>query len=278
MIRIIPRIDVKNDWLVKGVHLEGLRAIGEPAEFARRYYEEGADEIIFMDVVASLYQRNTLLDLVSNVASNVYIPLTVGGGLRSVDDIAKVLAAGADKVAINTAAINNPDLISEAANRFGSSTLVIAVEVIRQPDGSYHCYNDNGREPTGREAVSWVKQAQELGAGEIMLTSVDREGTGEGFDMDIIAAVSDAARIPVIAHGGAGNVDHVVQLCQSNHDIRAICMASMLHYRMARELGQNQPVNATYSNAGMKRARIQDITLTELKQKLAAQGVSVRHA
>jgi imidazole glycerol-phosphate synthase subunit HisF len=276
MIRVIPRIDVKNDWLVKGVHLEGLRAIGNPAVFAKAYYEAGADEIFFMDVVASLYERNSLLDLVSSTASQIFIPLTVGGGLRSEDDIRRALSAGADKVSINTAAMNKPGFISAAANRFGSSTIVVTLEVIRQMDGTYHCYTDNGRERTGREAVAWAKQAQALGAGELLVTSVDRDGTGRGFEIEIIRQIADAVTIPVIAHGGAGGVDHVAQMLQADCNVSAVCLASMLHYHLARELGQDQPINAVHARPGMKRGKVEDIGLEELKRGLAARHLPVR--
>ena len=182
-VRIIPRLDIKGPNLVKGIHLEGLRVLGKPERYARHYYEQGADELLYMDVVASLYQRNSLLDIVTRTAREIFIPLTVGGGLRTIDDIRTVLRAGADKVSLNTAAIRDPGLIREAALRFGSSTITVSIEAIRKPDGSYEAYTDNGRERTGVDAFDWAIRAAELGAGELIVTSIDREGTGKGFDL-----------------------------------------------------------------------------------------------
>ena len=181
MIRIIPRLDIKGPNLVKGIHLEGLRVLGKPERFARAYYEGGADELIYMDVVASRYGRNSLLPIIERTAREIFIPLTVGGGLRTMEDIRAALRSGADKVSLNTAAIRNPQLIREAARKFGSSTIVVSIEAIRRPDGSYEAHTDNGRESTGVDACEWAVRAAELGAGELMVTSIDREGTGEGL-------------------------------------------------------------------------------------------------
>ncbi len=229
--RIIPRLDIKGPNLVKGIHLEGLRVLGKPEEFAVNYYEQGADELIYQDTVASLYQRNSLLDIITRTAEVIFIPLTVGGGLRKLEDINKVLRAGADKVAINTAAINNPEFINDAAKTFGSSTIVISIETIRQPNGSYLAYTDNGREYTGVEVLDWAKEVEDRGAGEILLTSIDSEGTGNGFDEELVQSVSSLVGIPVIAHGGAGRSNHVVDAIQ-NGKADAIAIASMFHYSL----------------------------------------------
>ena len=189
-LRIIPKLDIKGPNLVKGMHLEGLRVLGKPAQFAKYYYEQGADEIIYQDVVASLYGRNSLHDIISRTAKEIFIPLTVGGGIRTLEDISSVLRAGADKVTINTAAHENPELISQASREFGKSTIVVSIEAIRQPDGSFQAFTDNGRNKTGREVISWARQIVELGAGEILLTSVDREGTGEGANIELIKQVN----------------------------------------------------------------------------------------
>lgn len=231
-LRIIPRLDIKGPNLVKGIHLEGLRVLGKPEDFAKYYYEEGADELIYMDVVASLYGRNSLLDIVEKTAEEIFIPLTVGGGLRSIDDIRRALRAGADKVALNTAAIQNPDLVRQAARQFGSSTIVVSVEAIRQPDGRYEAFTDNGRERTGRDAVQWARQAAELGAGELMVTSIDNEGTGKGFDTDLTRQIAESAPIPVIACGGAGSVDHILRVVQEGK-ADAVSIASVLHYHFS---------------------------------------------
>lgn len=228
-IRIIPRLDIKGPNLVKGIHLEGLRVLGKPEQFARAYYEGGADELIYIDVVASLYNRNSLQDIISKTAKEIFIPLTVGGGLRTLDDIRKVLRAGADKVSMNTGAIRNPTIIQQAANLFGSSTITVAIEAIREPNGQYLAYTDNGREHTGIEVVAWAKQAEALGAGEILLTSIDREGTGMGFDLELTKKISQAVGIPVIASGGAGTLEHVREAIQSG-DASAVAIASLFHY------------------------------------------------
>ena len=197
-VRIIPRLDIKGPNLVKGIHLEGLRVLGKPEKFARHYYEQGADELVYMDVVASLYGRNNLLDIVAKTSREIFIPLTVGGGLRTIKDIQAVLRAGADKVALNTAAIRRPELIREAAKRFGSSTIVISIEAIKKSDGRYEAYTDNGREKTGVDVFDWALKAVELGAGEIMITSIDQEGTGHGFDIALTRKIAEAVNIPVI--------------------------------------------------------------------------------
>ncbi len=202
-IRIIPRLDIKGPNLVKGIHLEGLRVLGKPNEFAKYYYQAGADELIYIDIVASLYGRNSLLSIIEKTAKEVFIPLTVGGGLRNIDDINAVLRAGADKIAINTAGVQNPDFIRQAARKFGSSTIVVSISAIKQPNGKYLAFTDNGREHTGVDVFEWAIHAFKLGAGEILLTSVDREGTGLGYDIELTRRVAESVPIPVIACGGA---------------------------------------------------------------------------
>ncbi len=229
MIRVIPRLDIKGPNLVKGVHLEGLRALGKPADFARYYYQSGADEIFFVDTVASLYCRNSLVDIIQRTSKEIFVPMTVGGGLRSVGDIETVLRAGADKVTVNTAAIRRPALIREAAWEFGSSTIIVSIEAQEKGGGKYEVYTDYGREPTGVDALEWALRVVELGAGEIMVTSIDRDGTGKGFDIELTRKIAEAVPIPVIASGGAGNLSHVVEvILQGRAD--AVSLASMLHY------------------------------------------------
>ena len=230
--RVIARLDIKAPNLIKGIRLEGLRKLGDPNEFARRYYEMGVDELLYMDIVASLYERNSLTDLVQYTAQNIFIPFTVGGGLRSIEDIEAVLRAGADKIAINTAAIRRPELISEAARRFGSQCIVLSIEAKhRSTHEGWEAYTDNGREHTGRDVIEWAKQAVALGAGEILLTSVDQEGTRKGMDKDLIAAVSDVVNVPVIASGGVGETAHIIEAVEQGAD--AIAIADMLHYQRA---------------------------------------------
>lgn len=237
-VRIIPRLDIKGPNLVKGIHLEGLRVLGKPSDFAKYYYEQGADELMFMDVVASLYERNSLHDIISDTVKSIFIPITVGGGLRSITDIKEVLRAGADKVCLNTAAINNPQLIKDASRMFGSSTIVVAIEAIRESNGKYLAYTDNGREHTGIDAFEWAQRVAELGAGELIITSVDREGTGEGFDLDLISGISSSVGIPVIAHGGAGRKEHIIPAV-TNGGADAIAVASVLHYHYIKENESN---------------------------------------
>lgn len=228
-VRIIPRLDIKGPHLVKGVHLEGLRVLGRPEWFARHYYETGADEILFIDAVASLYGRNRLLPIIERTANAVFAPLTVGGGLRSIDDIRQTLRAGADKVAINTAAIEHPQLISQAASVFGASTIVVSIAAIAEPDGRYYALTQGGRERTGVEVVAWAAEAERRGAGEILITSIDREGTGRGFDLELTRQVSAAVGVPVVACGGAGCISHVREaITEGQAD--AVAIASMLHY------------------------------------------------
>ena len=233
-IRVIPRLDVKGPNLVKGIHLEGLRALGRPSDFAKFYYEQGADELIFMDVVASLYERNSLHETISETAKSVFIPITVGGGLRSINDIKEVLRAGADKVCLNTAVIKNPQLIRDASRMFGSSTIVVAIEAIKETEGRYLAYTDNGREYTGVEVFEWAQRVNDLGAGELLITSVDREGTGEGYDLNLVSRISRMVDIPVIAHGGPGKKEHVAAVIkEANAD--AVTVASIFHYHFIKE-------------------------------------------
>ncbi|TGX50377.1 imidazole glycerol phosphate synthase subunit HisF [Sphingomonas gei] len=227
-LRIIPRLDIKGPNLIKGVRLEGLRVMGDPQEFAVRYYEAGADELVYMDIVASLYGRNNLSDIISRAADQVFIPITVGGGIRSVEDARHILRSGADKVAINTAAIARPELITEVARRFGSQAMVLSVEAKQIAAGRWEAYTDNGRERTGLDVVEWVQRAVELGAGEVLLTSVDREGTRKGFETDLIEAVSRKTGVPVIASGGMGSIKDFISAAKSGAD--AISMADVLHY------------------------------------------------
>lgn len=228
-IRIIPRLDIKGPNLIKGVRLEGLRKIGDPHSFALRYYEAGADELIYMDIVASLYGRNNLSDIISRAANRVFIPITVGGGIRSVDDARHILRSGADKVAINTAAVAQPELISDVAHHFGSQAMVLSIEAKSVGAGKWEAYTDNGRERTGKDVVDWAREAVSLGAGEILLTSVDREGTRKGFECDLVASVRSAVPVPVIASGGMGSLDHFSEVV-TDGQADAVAIADMLHY------------------------------------------------
>ncbi|MDM4767513.1 imidazole glycerol phosphate synthase cyclase subunit [Pelomonas sp. SE-A7] len=228
-IRLIPRLDIKGPKLIKGIHLEGLRVMGDPQEFARRYYEQGADELLYVDVVASLYGRNSLHDIIERAARDVFVPLTVTGGIRSVEDVRKILRAGADKIGINTAATKRPELIREVARKFGSQCMVLSIEAKRIGDGRWEAYTDNGREKTGLDVVEWAQRGVELGAGEILLTSVDREGTREGFDTELLSAVSSVVPVPVIASGGMGRPEDAEKAVRQG-SADAVAMADILHY------------------------------------------------
>ena len=250
--RIIPCLDVDQGRVVKGVNFVGIRDAGDPVEIARRYNDAGADEITFLDITASHEQRDTTYRTVEQIASQVFIPLTVGGGVRAVSDIRRLLNAGADKVSINTAAIFNPDLVREAADRFGSQCIVVAMDVKSLNDGTgrYELFTHGGRKETGIEAIAWAKKMAALGAGEILLTSMDRDGTKDGYDLSITRAISDAVDIPVIASGGVGTLDHLVDgFIKGGAD--AVLAASIFHF-------------GTY-------------TVAEAKDYLAQSGIAVRH-
>lgn len=227
-IRLIARLDVKGENLIKGVHLEGLRVIGAPQEFAKRYYEQGADELIYMDIVASLYGRSNLIDIVRRTANDVFVPMTVGGGVRTVEDVGNLLRAGADKIAINTAAVRRPELITEVARKFGSQCMVLSIEAKRHGKGNWEIYTDCGREKSGLDALEWVSRGVSLGAGEILLTSIDQEGTRKGFDNELTLEVSRLVNVPVIASGGYGQVEHIRDVIQAGAD--AVAFADAIHY------------------------------------------------
>lgn len=228
-VRLIARLDIKGPNLIKGIHLEGLRVIGDPRAYALKYYEQGADEFLYMDCVASLYGRNNLAEIVRHTSEDAFIPMTVGGGVRSVGDVETLLRVGADKVAVNTAAVARPELISEIAVRFGSQCMVMSIEAKRTGPGSWEAYTDNGRERTGLDVVEWARRCESLGAGEILLTSVDCEGTRKGFETDLVRAVSTAVQIPVIASGGMGSVQHLADVVRDGK-ADAVAMADILHY------------------------------------------------
>lgn len=228
-LRIIPRLDIKGPNLIKGIRLEGLRVMGDPQTFALRYYESGADELIYMDIVASLYGRNNLSDIIQRAADNIFIPITVGGGIRSIEDARHLLRSGADKVAINTAAVARPELISDIAHRFGSQAMVLSIEAKQVSEGRWEAYTNNGREHTGLDVLEWAQRGVELGAGEILLTSVDREGTRKGFDTSLVRRVSAAVSIPVIASGGMGTAEHFIEVAKTGL-ADAVAMADVLHY------------------------------------------------
>lgn len=249
-MRLIPRLDIKGPNLIKGVHLEGLRVIGSPSDYANRYYRQGADELIYMDCVASLYGRNHLSDIVRQAAKDIFIPMTVGGGIRTVDDAMRILRAGADKVAVNTAAVTNPSLVTKISRTFGSQCMVLSVEAKRIDEARWEVYTDNGRERTGLDVIEWTKRCVDLGAGEILLTSIDREGTRKGFDIDLVKAVTSVVPVPVIASGGMGKLEDAIDVVRLG-GADGVAMADILHY----DRGQ----------------------LSEIRALAGANGLGVRH-
>jgi cyclase len=247
--RIIPCLDVNAGRVVKGVNFVDLRDAGDPVAVARRYDEQGADELTFLDITASSDARDIILHVVEQVAEQVFIPLTVGGGVRSVEDVRRLLNAGADKVSINTAAVNNPAVVAEASGKVGSQCIVVAIDAKRTASGTWHVFTHGGRNETGLDAVEWAQRVEALGAGEILLTSMDRDGTKSGFDLELTRAVADAVRIPVIASGGVGSLEHLadgVSLGRAD----AVLAASIFHFG--------------------------DHTVREAKELMRARGIEVR--
>ena len=227
--RIIPCLDVHAGRVVKGVNFVNLRDAGDPVEIARRYDEQGADELTFLDITATSDERDLILKVIEDVAAQVFIPLTVGGGVRKAEDVRRLLNAGADKVSINSAGVNNPDLIAETSSIYGSQAIVVAIDAKRRGDGTWEVYTRGGRTPTGIDAVEWAKKVEKLGAGEILLTSMDGDGTKAGFDLELTRAVSDSVSIPVIASGGVGNLQHLVDGIVVGH-ADAVLAASIFHF------------------------------------------------
>ena len=227
--RIIPCLDVRDGRVVKGVNFVNIRDAGDPVELAKYYSDQGADEIVFLDITATSDARDTVADVVERTASQVFVPLTVGGGIRTLEDFQRLLRAGADKISVNSAAVKDPQLIARAAERFGSQCVVLAIDARRRPDGSYEVVTAGGRNPTGLDAVEWARQGEALGAGEILLTSMDADGTRTGFDIPMTRAVAEAVSIPVIASGGCGSLEHFAQVFQETGCDAALA-ASLFHF------------------------------------------------
>ncbi|GFE51059.1 imidazole glycerol phosphate synthase cyclase subunit [Roseobacter cerasinus] len=227
-VRLIARLDIKMNWLIKGVQMEGWRKVGPPDEFACKYAMGGADELLLMDAVASLYERNSLLDIVKRVATDVFVPMTVGGGVRSVEDAKVLLSSGADKVAINTAATRDPGLITALSDRFGAQATVVSIEAIRSGT-DWLAMTDNGRNHTGRNVLDWAWEAEQAGAGEIVLTAIDKEGLGLGFDVELVRQVSERVSIPVVASGGLGSANHLKDLIKLT-EVSGVAVAQALHW------------------------------------------------
>lgn len=227
-LRLIARLDVKMQHLIKGVHLEGWRKLGDPIERAEAYYHQGVDELLYMDVVASLYQRNNLTEIVKHVAGKVFIPITVGGGIDSRQSVSELLSVGADKVAINTAATQRPELLHEIADTYGSQATVLSIEAQKSPKGGWIAMTDNGRNHTYRDVIEWVQEAESLGVGEILVTSIDKDGTGRGYDLELLQKVSEAVSVPVIGSGGCATTAHICEAANAS-GVTALAMAKALH-------------------------------------------------
>lgn len=248
-VRVIPALHIKGPNVVKPVHTEALRVIGNPKELAERYYSEGADEIIYLDIVASLYQRSFDFELLKTVSRDIFVPFTVGGGIRNIDDIKNALRVGADKVAINTHAVKNPDFLARAAQVFGSQCIVLFIEAKKIGDHKWEAYTDGGREQTGVDAVAWARRAVELGVGEILITSIDKDGTKKGFESELVSAITAWSPVPVIAHGGAGSAGQVQDVILKDK-ADAVAVSTLFHYN--------------------------EISVRDLKQNLFANGINVR--
>jgi cyclase len=292
-IRIIARLDIKGPNLIKGLQFDGYRVLGTAGEFAEIYYREGVDELIYQDVVASLYRRNSLFEIIEQTAKKIFIPLTVAGGIRSIEDIRCILRAGADKVAINTAAIENPRLLSEASKIFGSQCIVSSIEAYKKDDGSYEVWVDYGREPSGVDAIEWAKKVEDLGAGEILLTSINNDGMGKGFDIELINEISTMVSIPVIACGGAcGRNDFVKAVKEGKAD--AVAAASVFHYyyampkggytmqfnekalRMGRHIDAGNIDFLRNGYGGQKAIMVNPCSIAEIKKELIKYNINTR--
>lgn len=283
-VRMIPRLDVKGPNLVKGVHLEGLRVLGKPEDFAQRYYEEGADELIYIDAVASLYGRHNLLDIVKRAAEHIFIPLTAGGGVKTIEDIKNLLRAGADKVTINTAAVRTPQFIREAARTFGSQCIVLSIEAKIMENGKYEALTDNARERSGKDVFDWAREAVGLGAGELLITSVDREGTGKGYDIELVKKIAISVPVPVIACGGAGKNEHILEVIKEGK-ADAVCAASIFHYHRLQALssgdkfkdeGNIEFIKKTRGNINYMKDKMNPTDILNVKDFLQKSGVACR--
>ena len=275
-LRIIPRLDIKGPNLVKGIKLEGLRVLGNPELFAEKYYQDFADEFFFQDIVASLYERNNLSNIVELVAKKVFVPLTVGGGIRSIHDIENILRSGADKVSINTAAIKMKSLISEASQVFGSSTICVAIECIKINNEWVASY-DNGREISSLKVGAWIQELQDLGAGEIIITNVDREGTSKGVDQDLLDLVTQNITVPLIYHGGINTIDDIKYCYDAGCD--GIAIASILHYKICKSLDSDKSNEGNYKfiedNLDIP-SLVETDSILKIKKKLREIGVETR--
>jgi|TARA_B110000881_G_C18565787_1_gene512554 cyclase len=274
--RIIARLDIKNNFLVKGMHLEGLRILGYPELFSKKYFDDNIDEIIFQDVVASLYKRNQLSYLTNKISENVFVPITVGGGIKSIADIKEILVNGADRVSINTGAIHNKKFVKEAVKIFGSSTICISIETLKI-NNSYKIYTDSGRTEINIDVFDWIKEVQDLGIGEIILTSINNEGTGKGFDISLYEKASKISKIPLLAHGGAKTPDNVYDVF-SKANVDGVIIASAFHFNYYKELLDKKEIPLTGSTNFLKDKNTHAISfeIKKLKEYLKSKKIEVR--
>mgnify|MGYP006128711237 CR=1 FL=1 len=279
MKRIISKLDIKGPNLVKGVNLEGLRVLGEPSFFAKKYYENLFDEIIYHDCVASLYGRNNFLDLIEKTSSDIFIPISVGGGLKSLKDIEKVLSAGADKVFINSAAIKRPKFLIEASKKFGSANICLSIEVVKNSNNEFICLSNYGREISNKKLSDWFYEAQQLGVGEIILTSVPCDGMGNGFDQEILELIYEKIKVPFIIHGGAGNEKQIYDVLK--HDkVSGVAISSMLHYSVVREKNfkfeSKSEGNTQFLTFSKDTINFKKTSILSIKKYLKKKGIKVR--
>ena len=280
MKRIIAKLDVKGPNLVKGINLEGLRVLGEPSNFAKYYYKNMIDEIIYHDCVASLYERKSFLKLITNTSSNVFIPVSVGGGIKNIKDIEKILSAGADKVFINSAAIKKPKFIKEATKKFGSSNICLSIETIKNQNGEFICLSNYGREISKRKLIDWFSEAQQLGVGEIILTSIASEGMGNGLDTESLELIYDKIEVPFIMHGGAGSESQIYDILK-HEKVSGVAISSLLHYSLIREKNFRFNNDLDEGNTQFLRSSTQNInfkktSIISIKKYLRKKNIQVR--
>ena len=276
--RIIARLDCKNDFLVKGISLEGLRIIGNPKVFANEYFSQGADEIHYQDVVASLYNRNSLDEIIETTTKNIFVIISVGGGIRSEEDIDKVLRLGADKVAINSAALKNKELLRRAVDKYGSSTISVNVET-NKINGKYEVLTESGREKSGVELFNWVEEIQKIGVGEVIVTSIFDEGKRKGFNVDLYKKLKQEVSIPLLAHGGAGSYNHILELFKET-DVDGVLLASMLHYDLIKRIDKDKNLKEDGAKVFLKNFpndQSQSFNIKDLKKFLKENNINVRY-
>ncbi len=271
--RLIARLDIKNNYLVKGINFEGLRVLGLPYDFSKKYFEEGIDEIHYQDVVASLYGRNLLDDTIKKTVKNIFVTFGVSGGIRSINDIDKILRLGADKISLNTAAVKNPDLVSNSVKKFGSSTICINIDAIYRNKNEYEVLIESGREKTNLNLYKWIEKIQKLGAGEICLTSINFEGKQNGFDIELYRHVKDITDIPIIAHGGCGNLNHLLEVYEY---VDAVSVASILHYSYLSKFNYKMGNMGNLSFLNLKHDKKKNISIRDIKEYLKKNKVNVR--